>query len=280
MSARPALLIDARNIMYRAIFATKNDRRYDVKYHYFVIFLRQLTSFIRIHDPVSVHVFWDAPRKTVWRRKLHPTYKDRDNNPNIEDISAELSSTTEVAMKFLEHMNVRQYSRDTMEADDLIYSAVEQLHPYPSVIVSTDSDMTQIPFRFSSSKVYHPHRKEDVETPTISPVLQKSLVGDKADSIVGYKGIGPKKSAKLLADLGELHKFLKANGRRTFGFNMLLIDLSLCPKLLANRLYIQKKFAEEVAFSSKEINDLTMKYKVNGMMQEGPNLVPPFKKLA
>lgn len=279
-SAKPALLVDARNALYRAIYATKHDNRFDVKYHYFVIFLRQLTSWIRRYDPVSVHVFWDAPRATVWRREMAPNYKDRDKSTYVEDISEELSSTTAVAQAFFEKMAVRQYSRKRMEADDLIYAAVAALHPIPTVIVSTDSDMIQIPYRFNSSTVFHPQKQEEVDVPDVNPVMQKALVGDKADSIAGYKGIGPVKSAKMLADPAVLEEFLKGEGRRIFGLNMALIDLSLNPFCLANKLYVLRRLAEEVEFSKSDIDALTRKYKVNGLMQEYSNLVPPFKKLA
>ena len=60
---KPSLIIDAKNALYRSIFATKNNTKYAVKYHYFVIFLRQLSSWIRRYDPVSVNIFWDAPSK-------------------------------------------------------------------------------------------------------------------------------------------------------------------------------------------------------------------------
>jgi 5'-3' exonuclease len=279
-SAKPALLVDARNALYRAIYATKHDKRFDVKYHYFVIFLRQLTSWIRRYDPVSVHVFWDAPRATVWRREMAPKYKDRDNSQYIEDISEELASTTTVAQAFLEKMAVRQYSRKRMEADDLIYSAVAALHPIPTVIVSTDSDMVQIPYRFNSSTVFHPQKQEEVDVPNVDPVMQKALVGDKADSIAGYKGIGPVKSSKMLADPAVLEEFLKGEDRKIFGMNMALIDLSLNPFCLANKLYVLRRLAEEVEFSKSDIDALTRKYKVNGLMQEYSNLIPPFKKLA
>lgn len=280
MSARPALLVDARNALYRAIYGTKNDHRYEVKYHYFIIFLRQIASWVRRYDPVSVHIYWDAPRETVWRRKLLPTYKDRDDNKYVEDISKELASTTAVAKAFLSKMKCRQYDRKRMEADDLIYATVSVLHPLPSIIVSTDSDMTQIPYRFSSAKVFHPQKQEELEIPDFDPALQKALTGDKADSVDGYFGIGPKKSGNLLAEPAALEDFLKLKGRRTFGLNLALIDLGLCPYLLGNKLYVMRRLAEDIEFSKGDIDMLTKKHKVNGMMQEYANLVPPFKKLA
>jgi 5'-3' exonuclease len=216
----------------------------------------------------------------VWRRKLLSTYKDRGDNKYVEDISKELATTTAVAKAFLAKMKCRQYERKKMEADDLIYATVSVLHPLPSIIISTDSDMLQIPYHFSSATVYHPQKQQELEIPDFNPALQKALVGDKADSVDGYYGIGPKKSAGLLADSAILEEFLKLKGRRIFGLNLALIDLGLCPYLLGNKLYVMRRLAEDVEFSKGEIDVLTKKYRVNGMMQEDANLVPPFRKLA
>lgn len=276
----PHLLVDIRNVIYRAIYAVKADRRFDVKYHYFTILLRQLNRQINTYRPKSVHIFWDAPRDSVWRRKCLETYKDRSTSQYVEDISEDLKMTTEVAQAFFSVMGVRQYSCKCMEADDLIYAATSILHPDPSIIMSSDSDMIQIPFTYNSSTQYDPGKKEEIKVPTINPVWQKALIGDKSDCIDGYHGIGPKKSAILLGNRADLQDFLKIKGAKLFYRNLLLIDLSLCPRLLKNKLYVQRRLAEPVVFCSKTINDFIMQYKVNGLLQEYNDLIPPFQKLS
>ena len=278
--ADPALLVDARNALYRSIYASKADTRHEIKYHYFVIFLRQLTNWMNRLRPSSVHIFWDAPRNTVWRRSALATYKDRSKSQYVEDISAELKMTSAVACDFFKHMNVRQYIRPQMEADDLMYAATTILHPEPTIIVSSDSDMIQVPYTYSSSQVYNPSKKEITEVPTINPIWQKALTGDKSDAIDGYYGIGPKKSAILLKGHDDLREFLKLKGSDIFYRNLLLIDLSLCPRLLKNKIYIHKQLAKPVNFCSKTINDLIMKHKVLGLHQEYANLVSPFQRLS
>jgi len=275
---KPALFIDARNALYRAIYAVKADRRHTIKYHYFVIFLRQLTSWMNKYRPESVHIFWDAPRHTVWRRMVLETYKDRSTSTYVEDISEDLARTTQVAKAFFKVMGVRQYSRKQMEADDLIYAATLVRHPHQSVIISTDSDMVQIPFWFSSSKVYDPKKQEEMAVPVNNPIMQKALVGDKADSIDGYYGIGPVKSTAILEN-GGLQEFIETHGRRLFQRNMLLIDLSLCPRLLANRIYIQKVMSRKVNYVKGEVDRLINKYKVVGFQSEYTDLTIPFMNL-
>jgi DNA polymerase-1 len=275
-----SLLIDARNALYRAIFAVKSDNRRQFKYHYFVAFLRQISGWVNKYRPDSVHVFWDAPRKEVWRRKILPTYKERTSTTYREDISEELFQTTAISQEIFKHMNIRQYSKKSMEADDLIYAATCVMHPRQTVIISTDSDMTQIPFCFSSSKIYNPVKQEEVLLSHIHPAIQKALVGDKSDCIPGYMGIGPKKSAVLLEDIKNLNQFLESAGSATYYKNLLLIDLSLNPKLLHNRLYVQKVISTSVNFDSTAINKIIHKYKINGLLQEYADLVLPFKKLS
>lgn len=231
------------------------------------------------YRPSSVHVFWDAPRSKVWRRMVLESYKDRSTSNYVEDISEDLAKTTKIANAFFKVMNVRQYSRKQMEADDLIYAATAVVHPRPSIIVSTDSDMTQIPFTFSSSIVYDPKKQEEKEIPPFNPVFLKSLVGDKSDHIDGYYGIGPVKGTALVTNPPALENFLSENGRRTFKRNVLLIDLSVCPRLLANKLYIQKVMSSPVEFNKDAIYQLVNKYKVVGFHGEFVNLTTPFINL-
>jgi 5'-3' exonuclease len=276
----PALFVDARNALYRAIYASKADTRHQVRYHYFTILLRQIVGWINQVQPSSVHIFWDTPRNKVWRRSALATYKDRSASTYVEDISEELKSTTDIATEFFKVMNVRQYLSKGMEADDMIYAATTVMHPYPSIIVSTDSDMIQIPFSYDSSRVYNPTKKAFTEIPDVSPVWQKALCGDKADHINGYHGIGPKKSEKLLESHEDLRKFLKDKGPAIFYRNLLLIDLSLCPRLLKNQVTVQRRLSEQTCYDKAEINRLILKHKVQGLMQEFANLVQPFKNMS
>ena len=278
--SKPALFVDARNALYRVIYAVRRDTRHQIKYHYFVSFLRQIVSWINRFHPDSVHIFWDAPRETVWRRDYLKTYKDRDSSQYVQDISADLAMLTAVAKDFFACMGVRQYSQKRMEADDLLYAATVEIHPKPTIIVSTDSDMTQIPFMFASASVFDPKECQIVPIPVHHPAQQKALMGDKADSIDGYFNIGPKKSAVLLEDMATMEQFLQERGRRTYHLNLLLTDLSLCPFLLKNRVYIRQKMAKPVIFDKAKVNDLVKEHKVMGFLSDWADLVPPFMRLS
>lgn len=274
------LLIDARNALYRSVYAHKAEsQRSGEAPHSFVFMLRLMNQWISKFKPTSIHIFWDETRSRVWRRKILKTYKARESNPYIQDISVELSELTDICYKFFALMNMRQFYKRNMEADDLIYSAVTVLHPVPSIIISTDSDMAQIPYRFSSCKLYEPKKGYIIETPTQHPVLMKVLQGDKSDHIDGYRGIGPKKAARLVDDPRELIRFLSENDQSIYNRNNLLIDLSLCPKLLNNTLYVRKKIAEQTKFDREtllaECNELRLK----GLLMEFNELIMPFSRL-
>ena len=103
-----------------------------------------------------------------------------------------------MSKQFFKCMNVRQYGRKKMEADDMIYAAAVVMHPQEIVIVSTDSDLVQIPFAFNNCKVYNPSKDIEADVPDVNPAVQKALMGDKSDTVDGYRGIGPKKSKVLL----------------------------------------------------------------------------------
>jgi len=282
----PILLVDARNCMYRAIYAGKQEEnrmaaagRARPHRHYFTIMLKLISGWITDYNPGQVQIFWDAPRQTVWRRKIYSGYKDRDNKRFIADISQDLYEVETIAREMFEVMNVYQFRRQKMEADDLIYAACKQQCHRPMVICSTDADMLQIPWSMSCVRVYHPEKRQEVTPPQHSPVQIKALMGDVSDRIAGYSGIGPKKAAKLLESPTVLHEFLQQQGRHVYIRNLLLVDLSLCPDLLANQLYVGKVLAKRPVFNRSRLLELANSHKVAGLQAEFNELVGPFQAL-
>lgn len=273
------LLVDARNVLYRAVYASHFENRYAVKYHCMVIFLRQFANWLTKFNPASLHIFWDAPRETVWRRKLLGTYKDRSSSNYIDNLSEILKVNTEIAHEIFNVLNARQYEKECMEADDLIYAAATVMHPKQTLIVSTDSDLTQIPFMLSTSRVYDPHKAHVVPTPKYHPAYMKAIAGDKADSIKGYKGIGEKKGSMLIEDDQRLQVFLDERGRDRFNLNLLITDLSLNPKLLANRLYIRRVLGQSVNYDRDALTSVIKRHKIIGMDSEYADIIPPFQRL-
>jgi hypothetical protein len=84
------------------------------------------------------------------------------------------------------------------EADDDIAIAATSIGEDGCVIVSLDKDLDQISgnhYNFVKKTKYY------VDKPTAVLNLYKQILsGDTADNIIGLKGIGPAKAAKILAD--------------------------------------------------------------------------------
>lgn len=281
-----ALFIDSKNAMYRAVYAIKSQQeraKYSGKTitpsHSIVVLLRQITGWIREFKPSSVHLFYDAPRASVWRRKILESYKDRSSSQYIEDISQDLESCISISKELFKYLNVRQYFRENMEADDLIFAAASVRHPSKTIIVSTDSDMVQIPFMFNSCEVYNPSLGKIVEVPSINPAISKALIGDKSDNIKGYHGIGPKKGEVILEDGKKLQDFFGFKGNGTFKHNLLLTDLMLNPKLLSNKLYALKESSSDIAYDTKAILEIAKNHHINSIQSDFVDLIYPFEKL-
>lgn len=270
------LFIDGKNTAYRAIYA--NNQR--AKRHNLVVALHFISQWLEKFKPESVHVFWDAPRETLWRRQVLPTYKDRDTKPNPDrDIKEELAEFQGAAAHFLPLVAVRQYSKKRQEADDLIYAACRAIYPQPATIISSDGDFAQVPYFMPNIKLFDPQKKDFAEKSKVNPVVRKALMGDESDKVDGYDQIGPVKSAAIAEDIVKTTRFLGTVDRNVFIQNMLLVDLSLSPFLLANQMYVGKVMSDPVSFDKSGAMAAIGKYGLVGLLEEYHRIVTPFKAL-
>lgn len=276
------LLIDGKNTAYRALFATMRSG----EVHPFVVWMRFLHVWFDKFNPSEVHVFWDCPKDEVWRKSVLPEYKDQRETMKhyADDVKLKISNLVKVAKALLPHMNIRQYYKKTQECDDLIYSACRILTPDKSdslrvIVVSSDSDFVQLQWSMEHVKCLEPKSCKFFDTPTINPIYQKSLIGDKSDNIDGYNGIGKVKSAKLINSPNNLIEFLDKNGSKLFLRNISLIDLSKNPYALKNELYLIKNMSLPINYDESEIKRLIYENKINGLIHELTRIVLPFSKL-
>jgi 5'-3' exonuclease len=239
-----------------------------------------MVSWIDRFKPESVNIFWDAKRATLWRMKIFAGYKDKSADKHAIDIKDELISTQLAAKAMFAKMGCRQFSKEHMEADDLIYAACKILAPSPVIICSSDSDYNQIVFRMPHVRCFDPMKEHFIQQVNYDPVIQKALCGDVSDRINGYVGIGPVKSTAMAKSSKDRAEFLSKKGIALFVRNMLLIDLSLCPELLKNQLYTQRVLDIPPVFDKNELFNLARKYKVNGFVTEYNRLAARFKQFA
>lgn len=206
------------------------------------------------------HIFWDCPRSDTWRRKVSESYKaNRDNNKDPE-IGEMIGKCFKVLFEAIPNLGMFNHYVDKLEADDLINAFVSAYHPIDSVILSSDSDLLQLPYRFYSTRVLHPE-KGFLDRPLINPVYQKCLIGDKSDNIDGYRGIGPVKSTNLLKSFEDFYKFVSADPK-TFLFNLSLVDLSMCPLQMRAQYSIVRCLGSGLKFNLGDARSIFANYKM------------------
>jgi 5'-3' exonuclease len=268
--------IDAKNLLYRCLYAN-SDQEHEMVDKSIHMFINTLLDYKRHADANHIHIFWDEERNKVWRRYLYPGYKNRDDSEYVNGFRSNLQRCIDVLKQILIHLPVRQYWSERQEADDLIYAAAIVLEPDPIVVFSTDGDMTQIPFKYKHVRVYH-HKKGMLDKPSISPVLIKCLMGDSSDSIDGYKGIGPVKAEKMIIE-NRIDEFLAKAGKTQYEFNVKLIDLSLNPDVVRNKIYVASMLAAPVSTNITKFNTALVAHKLGTVYQNSALIKREFLNL-
>ena len=274
-----AMLVDGKNSVYRAVFSGHGDDRFKESGNdYSVIVVRLLNSYLQRFKSKQVHIFWDVSKDKLWRRDVLPEYKEGRRKDHGFDVEAVVNECIFKCMKLFQFMGLFQYQLTSMEADDLIYAYVRlNAGMGKCVIISSDGDLTQIPYIFRDIDIYDPLKKRMIKRPDHDPVISKSLMGDKADNIEGYYNIGKKRSAKIASDPLLIKEFLDKKGDEPYNRNRLLIDLGLCPNLLENMNYVLGVMSEGRDFRGDKIKKYISR--VSGMTQEYTDRILPFKFL-
>ena len=272
------MLVDVRNALYRAIYAGLKESNEDYS---IVIFFRFMASYIRQLKPSSVHFFWDDSRRNIWRTKIYSEYKGNRDLKDREKVDSLLERHSEIVNEIIQVCGCRNYFVSKQEADDLIYAFCKQNLGSKMIIVSSDGDFRQLVYSFRDVQLYNPMGKDGriYESDGVNPIEVKCFMGEKADNIPGYPGIGPVKSKKLVSDCDCRRKFLDDNGIGIYIRNKALIDLSLCPYTLRNMKVIINTIQKPVRYNVSEIIKIIQKYKVKGLLGEMSTSLLPFKDL-
>jgi 5'-3' exonuclease len=267
------ILIDGRNIIYRAVAASKSSN-YDT--HPVTIVIRMMDKWRRLFKPNKWRVFWDVPKQAIWRHDIYKDYKG--GRPSYdEEFKEYIKQSQTICSKIFYNCKITQYIKSHNEADDLIYAFIVNNQNKKNLIVSSDGDMPQITFRFENCDIHNPnYKKFDIfPIPKYDPIIIKSLTGDKSDNIKNYPLVAEKTAMKII-DKGTLDDFLKLKGIELFNLNKSLIDLSLNPNLESNIDYI-KSVNDNDNFNLKNVEKLILKHSVKGLYQEFIQKINPFK---
>ena len=183
------ILIDGDVVAYRCAYKSQEDRAEYAAYSA-GSYLSDLIShlYILIEDEPEYRVFLTG--KGNFRNEYAVTAgykgnrKDKEKPEHLQAIRDYLVSDWEAVVS------------EDEEADDLIAIAMTE-HP-ESIIVSIDKDFDQLP-----GLHYNPNKGQLY---TVSPedatkfLYEQILTGDRADNIIGIKGVGPVKAKKALED--------------------------------------------------------------------------------
>ncbi len=159
----------------------------------------------------------DSPSKS-FRNSIDPLYKANRPEP-----PKELKQQLEIAISWLEKMNLPTLSKEGFEADDIIAS-VTKLAKKEGVkvkIITSDKDLFQL-VEDPLVRVLNPVSKEEFDE---NGVIRKfglppsklrdffALVGDSVDNIKGVRGVGAKTALDLLkaySSLEEIYENLES----------------------------------------------------------------------
>ena len=209
-------LIDGNSLAYRAFFAlpesiaTSDGRPTNAIYGFASMMVKVLTDF----RPRAVAVAWDAGMSG--REKIYEPYKaQRSSRPDLLKEQWPHLAPLSDAFGFA---NVRV---DGWEADDVIATMVRQAREreIPVMVVTGDRDAYQLvgdgvrvmstSRGVTDTKIYDSDGV--VERYGVPPELVTDFIGlkgDTSDNIPGVPGIGDKKAAQLLQQIGDLESVL------------------------------------------------------------------------
>jgi len=183
------ILIDGDIVAYRCAYKSQEDREEYAAYSA-GSYLSELIShlYILLEDEPEYRVFLTG--KGNFRNEYAVTAgykehrKEKEKPEHLEAIRQYLISDWEAVVS------------NNEEADDLIAIAMTE-HP-ESIIVSIDKDFDQLPglhYNPNKGQLYNVSPEDAIKF-----LYEQILTGDRADNIIGIKGVGPVKAKKALED--------------------------------------------------------------------------------
>lgn len=173
-----------------------------------LLFINLVSKYVRHVNPDSVVVCFDRG-KSLRRLAIYPEYKA--NRAGGGGITTDYFT---LMREWLSLCGLFIAQREAYEADDLIGAYWRTAASMDMVIVSGDKDLLQLVSAPAGVVQIRPQQSLTVEEETWDedrvvremgckpgqlPIL-KALMGDTSDNIVGLRGIGPKRAAKIAAD--------------------------------------------------------------------------------
>ena len=212
------LLIDGHSMAYRAYFAlpvdsftTASGQHTNAVYG----FANMIMSLIKEEKPTHVAVAFDVSRKT-FRTEKFPEYKaTRSATPD------EFRSQIPILHELLAAMNIKEYSLEGYEADDLLATISKRAitEGFEVSICTGDRDSFQL-VNEKITVLYPKKGVSEMSRMTPAAVFEKygltpeqypdfaALRGDPSDNLPSIPGVGEKTAAKWIIEYGSLKNLI------------------------------------------------------------------------
>lgn len=232
-------------------------------------FFRGLKPIVEKFKPSVVYfVLEGTPKHNI---ELLPEYKANRAAAPPPDFERQKNAILDI----LDAMPIRLVRHPDFEADDVVHNIISYNNfnepDVKNVVVSSDSDFTQLIQRHSNIIVWNWRTKKNVEAPQYDYVSWKALRGDSTDNIPKCPGMNDKTAIGVLNVPTRLSELMNdAEFKRLYERNHKLIELhnfndeewSLLQTSLAlepNWGFIRKAFTE-YGFSSMVSDDAWLKW--------------------
>ncbi|MCX6485763.1 MAG: DNA polymerase I, partial [Rhodoluna sp.] len=218
-SPKPTLLlIDGHSLAFRAFYALSPDSfRAPSGQHTNAVhgFISMLLNILGAEKPTHIAVAFDLSRES-FRTVEYPAYKGtRGGTP------PEFNGQTELLHEAMAAMNIRTFTRENYEADDVLASFADQAADsgFKVLVVSGDRDTFQL-IRDDTTILYPVKGVLNLARMDDSAVFAKygvhakqypdlaALVGESSDNLIGVPSVGPKTATKWITEYGSLDGIL------------------------------------------------------------------------
>jgi DNA polymerase-1 len=174
-----------------------------------------LLNILNAEKPTHIAVAFDLSRES-FRTVEYPEYKGtRGETP------PEFNGQTELLHRAMAAMNIRTFTRENYEADDVLASFADQAADsgFKVLLVSGDRDTFQL-IREETTILYPVKGVLNLARMDDSAVFAKygvhakqypdlaALVGETSDNLIGVPSVGPKTAAKWITEYGSLDGIL------------------------------------------------------------------------
>lgn len=200
---------------------------------FYHIFIKKLNNFFRTYGKCIFCM--EGKNSLAWRRAIYPEYKRNRDKAKTESDYLLLKECFPVLEELLTFYPSKILKIDDAEADDIIYTLAEKYQEDGSIIISTDSDLTQIMNKFENVEIYNPI-KQSLASKRPHVLLEKAIIGDASDNIPGISRIGEKTFTKMMEDKAFFNEKMKGGNREIVELFLKIIDLSKMPSGIKQKI--------------------------------------------